>query len=148
MKSCLIAITHSPIFTQYQDLIANDNLLKTFPASIIGCAALNTCDLRNNLLTSVPCELGSLVTMRALFLEGGLVERVCWLFILTFFFFFFFFFFFSFLKSFLESMLKRERDGCSVRNSCDNDFLFLFLFYFQAAVKLYMHDHDKLINDI
>jgi Leucine-rich repeat (LRR) protein len=75
-KSCLIAITHSPIFTQYQDLIANDNLLKTFPASIIGCAALNTCDLRNNLLTSVPCELGSLVTMRALFLEGGW----CWLF--------------------------------------------------------------------
>mmetsp|Transcript_30637 Transcript_30637/g.39499 ORF Transcript_30637/g.39499 Transcript_30637/m.39499 type:complete len:168 (+) Transcript_30637:564-1067(+) len=54
-----------------EDLHANDNMLRNFPPSIIGCAALNTCDLRNNQLTSVPCELGSLVTMRGLFLEGN-----------------------------------------------------------------------------
>lgn len=38
---------------------------------VVGCAALNVCDLRNNLLESVPCELGSLVTMRNLRLEGN-----------------------------------------------------------------------------
>jgi Leucine-rich repeat (LRR) protein len=49
-------------------------LLSSHPlciSQVVGCAALNVCDLRNNLLESVPCELGSLVTMRNLKLEGN-----------------------------------------------------------------------------
>jgi hypothetical protein len=40
-------------------------------SQVVGCAALNVCDLRNNLLEAVPCELGSLVTMRNLRLDGN-----------------------------------------------------------------------------
>ncbi len=69
MKSPNALHMHRSLFAT-QDLIAHDNKLDSFPSTVLGCAALNLCDLRNNELMSVPCELGSLVTIRNLRLEG------------------------------------------------------------------------------